>query len=286
MNPAGLKANVNLMKPAGIIIVNIDAFDERSVTRAGYAQDPLTDGSLSAFSVFRVPMTSLTVEVCKEVNVKPRDAERSKNFFALGLILWLYSRPIETTSAWIAQRFASNPLVAEANRRALRAGYDFGDTTELFHARFEVNAAPFPPGEYTNITGNTALAWGLITAAKRASLPLFLGSYPITPASDILHELSKRKEFGIRTMQAEDEIAAVGAAIGAAYGGALGVSTTSGPGLDLKSESIGLAIALELPLVIVDVQRAGPSTGLPTKVEQAVNAGPKQPRPLVENSHT
>lgn len=269
MNPAGLRANVNFMKPAGIIIVNIDAFDERSVTKAGYTQDPLTDDSLSAFSVYKVPMTSLTVEVCKEANVKPRDAERSKNFFALGLILWLYSRPTETTSAWITQRFASNPLVAEANQRALRAGYDFGETTELFHARFEVNAAPFPPGEYTNITGNTALAWGLITAAKRASLPLFLGSYPITPASDILHELSRRKEFGIRTMQAEDEIAAVGAAIGAAYGGALGVSTTSGPGLDLKSESIGLAIALELPLVIVDVQRAGPSTGLPTKVEQS-----------------
>ena len=269
MNPAGLKANVNLLKPASVIIVNIDAFDERSVTRAGYAENPLSDGSLSAFSVLSVPMTSLTTEVCKGTDIKPRDAERSKNFFALGLMMWLYSRPIDSTSKWIAGRFANNPHVAEANQRAFRAGYDFGETTEVFHARFEVNAAPFPSGEYTNITGNTALAWGLITAAQRASLPLFLGSYPITPASDILHELSKHKEFGIRTLQAEDEIAAIGAALGASYGGALGVSTTSGPGLDLKSETVGLAVSLELPLVIVDVQRAGPSTGLPTKVEQA-----------------
>ncbi len=269
MNPAGLRANVGLLERGATVIVNVDAFDERSLTKAGYLENPLSDGSLGAFTVYEVPMTTITTEVCKEAGVKPRDAERSKNFFALGLVSWLYSRPIESTTAWIADRFAKSPLVMEANLRAFRAGYDFGETAELFNARYEVAAAPFAPGEYANITGNAALSWGLITAAHRASLPLFLGSYPITPASDILHELSKRKEFGVRTFQAEDEIAGVAAAIGASYGGALGVTTTSGPGLDLKSEAIGLAISLELPLVVVDVQRGGPSTGLPTKVEQA-----------------
>jgi 2-oxoglutarate/2-oxoacid ferredoxin oxidoreductase subunit alpha len=269
MNPAALKANIDLMDKGTIILVNSDAFEDRNLAKAGYAENPLTDGSLGAFTVYEVPMTSITQEVCKEAGVKPRDAERSKNFFALGLVSWLYTRPIEPTLEWITERFGSRPQVAEANTRAFRAGFDFGETAELFESNYEVRPATFEPGEYVQVTGNSALAWGLITAARQAGLPLFLGSYPITPASDILHELSRRKEFGIRTFQAEDEIAGVGAALGAAFGGALGVTTTSGPGLDLKSETIGLAINLELPLVIVDVQRGGPSTGLPTKTEQA-----------------
>jgi 2-oxoglutarate/2-oxoacid ferredoxin oxidoreductase subunit alpha len=269
MNPAGLKANLEVLDPGATVIVNVDAFDERSLQKAGYTEDPLHDGTLGSYTVYEVPMTSITQEVCKEAGVKPRDAERSKNFFALGLVSWLYSRPVDTTVAWIEQRFAARETVKEANLRAFRAGYDFGETAELFDSRYEVHAAPFDAGEYATVTGNTALSWGLITAAQKASLPLFLGSYPITPASDILHELSKRKEFGVRTFQAEDEIAAVTAAIGASYGGSLGVTTTSGPGLDLKAEAIGLAISLELPLIVVDVQRGGPSTGLPTKVEQS-----------------
>jgi 2-oxoglutarate ferredoxin oxidoreductase subunit alpha len=269
MNPAALKSNLVLMDKGATLLVNSDAFEERNLAKAGYAENPLTDGSLSAFTVYEVPMTSITQEVCKEAGVKPRDAERSKNFFALGLVSWLYTRPIEPTLEWIAQRFGSRPEVAEANTRALRAGYDFGETAELFESNYEVRPAAFAPGEYVQVTGNSALAWGLITAARLAGLPLFLGSYPITPASDILHELSRRKEFGIRTFQAEDEIAGIGAALGASFGGSLGVTTTSGPGIDLKSETIGLAINLELPLVIVDVQRGGPSTGLPTKTEQA-----------------
>jgi len=268
MNPAGLKANMALLEKGATIILNIDAFDERSFAKAGYSANPLEDGSLGQFRVYEVPMTTITTEVGKEAGVKPRDAERSKNFFALGLVSWLYSRPVENTVAWIEAKFAKNDLVKEANLRAFRAGYDFGETAELFDARYEVAKSHFAPGEYTNITGNTALAWGLIAASQHSSLPLFLGSYPITPASDILHELSKHKEFGIRTFQAEDEIAGIASAIGAAYGGAFGVTTTSGPGLDLKSEAMGLAVSLELPLVIVDVQRAGPSTGIPTKVEQ------------------
>ena len=269
MNPAALKANIDLMAKGTVLLVNSDSFEERNLAKAGYASNPLTDGSLSAYTVYEVPMTSITQEVCKEAGVKPRDAERSKNFFALGLVSWLYTRPVEATVNWIAERFASKPQVAEANTRAFRAGYDFGETAELFESNYEVRPATFEKGEYVQVTGNQALAWGLITASRLAGLPLFLGSYPITPASDILHELSRRKEFGIRTFQAEDEIAGIGAALGAAFGGALGVTTTSGPGLDLKSETIGLAINLELPLVIVDVQRGGPSTGLPTKTEQA-----------------
>lgn len=269
MNPAGLRANIDVMAHGTMIIVNSDAFEERDLAKAGYEINPLHDGSLSAFSVFEVPMTSITTEVCKEAGVKPRDAERSKNFFALGLVSWLFIRPTEPTIKWIGERFGSKPQVAEANTRAFRAGYDFGETAELFHQRYEVTAAPFKSGEYVNITGNTATAWGLIAASQLTGLPLFLGSYPITPASDILHELSKRKEFGIRTFQAEDEIAGIGSAIGAAFGGSLAVTTTSGPGMDLKAEAIGLAVSMELPLVIIDVQRAGPSTGLPTKVEQA-----------------
>jgi 2-oxoglutarate/2-oxoacid ferredoxin oxidoreductase subunit alpha len=269
MNPAALKANIGLMEKGTVLIVNSDSFDERDLAKAGYAANPLTDGSLSAYTVYEVPMTSITQEVCKEAGVKPRDAERSKNFFALGLVSWLYTRPVDPTVEWITERFASKPEVAEANTRAFRAGFDFGETAELFESNYEVRPATFEKGEYVNVTGNSALAWGLITASRLAGLPLFLGSYPITPASDILHELSRRKEFGIRTFQAEDEIAGIGAALGASFGGAIGVTTTSGPGLDLKSETIGLAINLELPLVIVDVQRGGPSTGLPTKTEQA-----------------
>ncbi|MGC8472203.1 MAG: 2-oxoacid:acceptor oxidoreductase subunit alpha [Acidimicrobiales bacterium] len=269
MNPAALKANVGVLEKGATLVVNADAFDERSLAKAGYDANPLSDGSLAAFTVYEVPMTSITQQVCKDAGVKPRDAERSKNFFALGLVSWLYTRPVEPTIDWIEKRFADEPLVREANSRAFRAGYHFGETAELFEASYEVGPAQFPPGEYTQISGNQALAWGLIAASKLSGLPLFLGSYPITPASDILHELSRRKEFGVRTFQAEDEIAGIGSAIGAAFGGALGVTTTSGPGVDLKSEAIGLAINLELPLVVVDVQRGGPSTGLPTKAEQA-----------------
>jgi 2-oxoglutarate ferredoxin oxidoreductase subunit alpha len=269
MNPAALKANLGAVAPRGTLIVNVDAFDERALDKAGYGANPLTDGTLNGYTVYEVPMTTLTMEVGKEAGVKPRDAERSKNFFALGLVCWLYSRPTETTLTWIAERFASNPLVLDANTRAFKAGYHFGETAELFESNYQVRPAHLEPGVYTNVTGNTALAWGLITASHRAGLPLFLGSYPITPASDILHELSKQKHFGVRTLQAEDEIAGIGAAIGAAFGGALGVTTTSGPGVDLKSESIGLAVSLELPLLVIDIQRGGPSTGLPTKTEQS-----------------
>jgi len=269
MNPAALRANLGVLAKGATIVVNVDAFDDRSLTKAGYQANPLSDGSLAPYTVFEVPMTSLTTQVCKELGVKPRDAERSKNFFALGLISWLYTRPVEPTLEWIAKRFADRPQVEAANTRAFQAGYHFGETAELFQSNYEVRAADFEPGEYVNVTGNTALAWGLIAAARQSGLALFLGSYPITPASDILHELSRRKEFGVRTFQAEDEIAGIGAALGAAFGGALGVTTTSGPGLDLKSETVGLAINLELPLLVVDIQRGGPSTGLPTKTEQA-----------------
>ncbi|HMD46175.1 MAG TPA: 2-oxoacid:acceptor oxidoreductase subunit alpha [Acidimicrobiales bacterium] len=269
MNPAALRSNVGVLPKGATLLVNVDAFDDRALAKAGYDANPLTDGSLAGYQVYEVPMTSITQEACKEAGVKPRDAERSKNFFALGLVSWLYTRPTEPTIEWITERFGDKPKIAEANTRAFRAGYDFGETTELFESNYTVRPAPFEPGEYANITGNTALAWGLIVAARLAGLSLFLGSYPITPASDILHELSRRKEFGVRTFQAEDEIAGVGAALGAAFGGSLGVTTTSGPGLDLKSETIGLAINLELPLLVIDIQRGGPSTGLPTKAEQA-----------------
>jgi 2-oxoglutarate ferredoxin oxidoreductase subunit alpha len=269
MNPAALKANTATLPPGATLIVNVDAFDERNLAKAGYDANPLGDGTLSAYTVYEVPMTSITTEVCKEAGVKPRDAERSKNFFALGLISWLYTRPTEPTEEWIEKRFSSKPMVKEANLRAFKAGFHFGETAELFESSYEVRPAELEPGEYVNITGNTAAAWGLIAAATQSGLPLFLGTYPITPASDILHELSKHKQFGVRTFQAEDEIAGVGAALGAAFGGGLGVTTTSGPGVDLKAEMVGLAISLELPLVIIDIQRGGPSTGLPTKTEQA-----------------
>jgi 2-oxoglutarate ferredoxin oxidoreductase subunit alpha len=269
MNPAALKNELHDLTAGGTLIVNSDAFDERALAKAGYATNPLTDGTLSGYQVFEVPMTSLTIEATKPTGAKPRDAERSKNFFALGLLSWMYTRPIDETVQWIEARFAKNEVVKQANLLAFKAGYNFGETAELFETHYEIPPAKLEPGTYTNVSGNTALAWGLVAAAHQAKLPLFLASYPITPASDILHELSKHKNFGVRTMQAEDEIAAVGAALGAAFGGHLGVTTTSGPGVDLKSETIGLAISLELPLLIVDIQRGGPSTGLPTKTEAA-----------------
>jgi 2-oxoglutarate/2-oxoacid ferredoxin oxidoreductase subunit alpha len=269
MNPAALKTNLKDLAAGGSLIVNADSFDDRNLAKAGYTDNPLKDGSLSGYQVYEVPMTSMTLEAVKPTGAKPRDAERSKNFFALGLVSWMYTRPEEPTLKWIQQRFGSNPQVAESNTLAFKAGYNFGETAELFDSHFEVKPAPLAPGKYTNVSGNTALAWGLVAAGQLAKLPVFLGSYPITPASDILHELSKHKNFGVRTLQAEDEIAGVGAALGAAFGGHLGVTTTSGPGVDLKSETMGLAISLELPLIVIDIQRGGPSTGLPTKTEQA-----------------
>ena len=269
MNPAALKANLKDLAVGGTLIVNSDAFEERNLAKAGYTASPLDDGTLGSYLLYEIPMTSMTLEAVKPTGAKPRDAERSKNFFALGLLSWMYTRPAEPTLEWIQERFGKQPQVAEANTLAFKAGYNFGETAEVFDSHYEVKPAPLPPGTYTNISGNTALAWGIVASGQLAKLPVFLGSYPITPASDILHELSKHKNFGVRTMQAEDEIAGVGAALGAAYGGHLGYTTTSGPGVDLKAETIGLAISLELPLVIIDIQRGGPSTGLPTKTEQA-----------------
>ena len=268
MNPAALKADLGRLEQGGLVIVNVDAFAERDLEKAGYRANPLEDGSLDSYRVVRVPMTSLTKEATVPLGVKPRDAERSKNFFALGLISWLYSRPTEATVQWIADRF-TNDVVRDANTAAFTAGYNFGETAELFDHPYQVAPAQLAAGEYTNVTGNTALAWGIVAAGQLARLPVFLGSYPITPASDILHELSKHKNFGVRTLQAEDEIAAAGIALGAAFAGHLGVTTTSGPGVALKSETVSLAVSLELPLLLVDIQRGGPSTGLPTKTEAA-----------------
>jgi 2-oxoglutarate/2-oxoacid ferredoxin oxidoreductase subunit alpha len=267
MNPAALKADLHRLEQHGLLIVNTDSFGERDLAKAGYASNPLLDDSLAEYRLIEVPMTSLTQTAVAELGVKARDAERSKNFFALGFVSWLYSRPVDATEAWIEGRFKD--LVKASNLAAFRAGYHFGETTELFDHPYQVRPAALPPGEYTNISGNVALAWGLIAAGHQAKLPIFLGSYPITPASDILHELSKHKHFGVRTVQAEDEIAAAGMALGAAFGGHLGVTTTSGPGVALKSETVSWAVSLELPLRLVDVQRGGPSTGLPTKTEAA-----------------
>ncbi|MET0726709.1 MAG: 2-oxoacid:acceptor oxidoreductase subunit alpha [Acidimicrobiales bacterium] len=267
MNPAALRSELGRLEPGGTLIVNTDAFEERNLAKAGYADSPLVDGTLEGFTVFEVPMTTLTQRAVEPVGVKPRDAERSKNFFALGLVSWMYTRPSAPTLTWIDERFSAKPQVRDANLAAFKAGHAFGETAELFDHPYEVKPAVQAPGTYTNINGNTALAWGLIAASKQAGLPLFLGSYPITPASDILHELSKHKNFGVRTLQAEDEIAGIGAAIGAAYGGSLAATTTSGPGMALKAEAMGLAVSLELPVLIIDIQRGGPSTGLPTKTE-------------------
>ncbi|PBC78200.1 2-oxoglutarate ferredoxin oxidoreductase subunit alpha [Streptomyces sp. TLI_235] len=269
MNPAALKANLPDVPHGAEIIVNTDEFTKRALAKVGYAADPLGDGSLDAFRLHKVPLTSLTLEALKESGLARKDAERAKNMFALGLLSWMYHRPTGGTETFLRQKFAKRPDIAEANILAFRAGWNFGETTEDFAVSYEIAPAALPSGTYRNISGNLALSYGLIAAAERSGLPLFLGSYPITPASDILHELSKHKNFGVRTFQAEDEIAGIGAALGAAFGGALGVTTTSGPGVALKSETIGLAVSLELPLLVVDIQRGGPSTGLPTKTEQA-----------------
>jgi len=267
MNPAALMADLHRLEPGGTVIVNEDAFEERNLEKAGYKVNPLDDDSLAHYRVLRVPMTTLTKEICAPLGVKPRDAERSKNFFALGLVSFMYTRPVDPTLDWIAEKFGGNELVEAANKASFLAGFNFGETTEAVGDRYEVKPAKLPAGEYTSITGNTALAWGIVAAGQLAKLPITLGSYPITPASDILHELSKHKHFGIRTVQAEDEIAAIGMALGAAFAGHLGVTTTSGPGVALKSETTSLAVSIELPLLLVDIQRGGPSTGLPTKTE-------------------
>ncbi len=270
MNPAALRNELSKLIPGGTVIVNTDSFEERDLHKAGYAANPLENDSLQGYKVIRVPMTSLVAEAVRELGVKARDAERSKNFFALGLVSWLYGRPVEVNETWIAERFGRNDQVMRSNLAAFRAGLHFGETTESFATTFVVPPSTArQPGEYTSINGNTATAWGMIAAGQCARLPIFLGGYPITPASDILHELSKHKNFGVRTLQAEDEIAGICSALGAAFVGQLAFTTTSGPGIALKGETIGLAVSYELPLVIIDVQRGGPSTGLPTKTEAA-----------------
>ncbi len=270
MNPAALRSNIKDLPRGNDLVVNTDAFTPGNLKKAGYTENPLEDGSVDEFRVHRVPLTSLTIEAVGAVDgVNKKEAERAKNMFALGLMSWLYHRPIDGTEAWLNGKFAKRPEIAAANIRAFKAGHAYGETTESFSVTYEVAPARMDPGTYRNISGNMALSYGLIAASRLTGLPLFLGSYPITPASDILHELSRHKQFGVRTFQAEDEIAGIGAALGAAFGGALGVTTTSGPGVCLKSEAVGLAITLELPLLVCDIQRGGPSTGLPTKTEQA-----------------
>jgi 2-oxoglutarate ferredoxin oxidoreductase subunit alpha len=269
MNPAALKANLKDLRAGGTLIVNTEAFDERNLAKAGYGSTPLLTDQLAGYRLIEAPMDSLTKEAVRDSGVSGRDVLRSKNFFALGLLAWLFTRPLEPTIEWVQQKFAKKPEVAAANIAAFKAGWNFGFTTEAAKTTFEVRPATLPPGTYTNVTGNTALAWGLIAAAQCAKLPLFYGTYPITPASDILHELSIHKNFGVRTFQAEDEIAAIGSAIGASFAGNLAVTGTSGPGVALKSEAMSLAVTTELPLILIDVQRAGPSTGMPTKVEQS-----------------
>lgn len=269
MNPAALKAHLADVRKGGTIIVNTDAFTERNLEKAEWDHNPLDNGDLRGYRVIEVPMETLTKEAVVGSGVSGRDALRSKNMLAVGLLAWLFHRPLEPSLEWVRSKFAKDPEVVEANVSALRGGYNFGLTTEAFRTTFQVQPAQLRPGTYTNISGNMALAWGLLAAARQAELPLFYGSYPITPATDILHELAKHKNFGVRTFQAEDEISAVGSTVGAAFGGSLAVTGTSGPGLALKSEAISLAMMLELPLIIVDVQRGGPSTGLPTKPEQS-----------------
>src|SRR4051812_31209345 len=269
MNPAALKTNVGELIPGGALVVNSDAFTQQNLNKAAYTSNPLTDGSLKQFNVFEVPISTLNARSAEGLEMTSRQVDLTKNFFALGLMFWLYERSMEPTIAWIQQKFGARPVIAEANTRALKAGYAYGETTEMFHTTYRVPRAQLPPGLYRNITGNEATGLGFLTASRLANRTLFYGSYPITPASDILHQLSTYKNFGVRAFQAEDEIAAIGAAIGASYGGALALTGTSGPGITLKSEAMGLAVMTELPLVVIDVQRAGPSTGMPTKVEQA-----------------
>ena len=270
MNPAALKVNLPELERGGIVLVNEDGFTDANLRKAGYEANPLDDGTLDDYQVFRVPMTSMTVRATDGIDgITARDAARSKNLFALGLVSWMYGRPTDVTVRWIEQKFASKPHIMEANLAAFRAGYNFGETAELIQVHYEVKPAPAEPGTYRGVNGTIAAALGLIAASVRSGLPLLLASYPITPASELLHELSRHKKFGVRTVQAEDEIAASNMALGASFGGHLGVSVTSGPGMDLKTETIGLAVALELPLLVIDVQRAGPSTGMPTKTEAA-----------------
>jgi 2-oxoglutarate ferredoxin oxidoreductase subunit alpha len=270
MNPAALKVNIADLAKGATIIVNTDAFNERNLQKAGYESNPLEDGSLAHFHVHEVALSSMTVEALKEISgITSREAERSKNFFALGLMSWLYHRPVEGTLGYIERKFAKRPEIVEANTKAFKAGWNYGETSEDFAVSYEIAPARLRPGTYRQVSGNTALSYGLVAASRLAGLPLFLGAYPITPASGVLEELAALKHFGVRTFQAEDEIAASGAAVGAAFGGSLSVTTSAGPGVVLKSETVGLAVTLELPLVVVDIQRAGPSTGMPTKPEQA-----------------
>jgi 2-oxoglutarate/2-oxoacid ferredoxin oxidoreductase subunit alpha len=270
MNPAALKTNIRDLPKGATLIVDTDAFTDRNLKKAGYDASPLEDGSLDDYQLHAVPLTSLTVGALKDIEgVTAREAERAKNMFALGLMSWLYGRETESTTTFITTKFAKRPEIAAANLKAFNTGFAFGETSEAFAVQYEVKPAKLPPGRYRQITGNTALSYGLIAASKLSKLDLFLGAYPITPASSILEELARQKAFDVRTFQAEDEIAAAGAALGASFGGALGVTTSAGPGVVLKSETVGLAVTLELPLVIIDVQRAGPSTGMPTKPEQA-----------------
>jgi 2-oxoglutarate/2-oxoacid ferredoxin oxidoreductase subunit alpha len=269
MNPAALKANIGDLPRGSDLIINTDEFTKRNLTKVGYAASPLEDDSLEGYNVHAVPITSMTVKALESYDITRKDAERAKNMFALGMLSWLYDRPAESTLSFLKAKFANRPEIMAANVAAFQAGWNFGETTEAFSVRYEVKPAALTPGTYRNISGNMALAYGLIAASQLARLPLFLGSYPITPASDILHELAKHKRFGVRTFQAEDEIAAVGAALGASFGGSLSVTSTSGPGMLLKAETIGLAVSVELPLIVCDIQRAGPSTGMPTKTEQA-----------------
>ena len=269
MNPAALKTNIMDLPAGGALIVNSDAFTPANLAKAGYTANPLKDASLKQFSVFEIPISTLNERSLDGLEMTSKQKDLTKNFFALGIMFWLYGRDMDATVRWIEDKFGKRPVIAEANKRALKAGYAFGETTEIFHTHYRVAPAKLAPGTYRNITGNEATALGLLAASKLAKRPLFYGSYPITPASDILHQLSGYKSFGVKTFQAEDEIAAIGAAIGASYGGALGLTASSGPGIALKSEALGLAVMVELPLVVVDVQRAGPSTGMPTKNEQA-----------------
>ncbi len=269
MNPAALRANLGDLAPGATVIVDTHDFTTRNLAKAGYSTSPLDDDSLVDFAVHQLDLTGMTISAVKEFGLSRKDAARAKNMFALGLLSWMYGRPTETTVEFLTRRFASVPDIRDANVTAFRTGWYFGETTEAFAVSYEIKPAPMPLGTYRNITGNLALSYGLVAAGVQSGLPVFLGSYPITPASDILHELAKHKEFDVTTFQAEDEIAGIGAALGAAFGGALAVTTTSGPGVALKSETIGLAVMTELPLIVVDVQRGGPSTGLPTKTEQA-----------------
>ncbi|HEX2252515.1 MAG TPA: 2-oxoacid:acceptor oxidoreductase subunit alpha [Thermoanaerobaculia bacterium] len=269
MNPAALRKEIGDLKPNGVVMVNTDEFNERNLAKAGYATNPLEDGSLDGYRLYPVELTTLTRRTLEDTSLDTKAKDRCKNVFALGMIYWMFSRQLDATQKWIDKKFARRPELADANRRVLQAGYNFADTTEVFQVRYEVEPAPLEAGTYRNVLGNSAMALGFVAASRRSGLPLFLGAYPITPASSLLHELSNLKQFGVTTFQAEDEIAAVCGAIGASFGGALAVTASSGPGIALKAEAINLAVMVELPLVVVDVQRGGPSTGLPTKTEQS-----------------